>query len=75
MMSKFDNLASVPALGRGLFLRLFTPFTCDFAIYPPVFQDGKVRGGIRGNESKDSFQVSRRAVFVPEDETRSIRGP
>lgn len=25
-------------LGRGLFLRLLLPFTCDFAIYSPYFK-------------------------------------
>lgn len=35
----------------------------------PVFQDNKARDGIRRNGSKDSSQVSRRTVFVPEGET------
>ena len=30
----------------------------------PVFQDGKVRGGIRRNGSKNLSQVSRRAIIV-----------
>ena len=41
MVSKYDNLASVSASERRLFLCLFTPppfFTCDFAIYSPCFK-------------------------------------
>lgn len=49
-------------------LPAISPFT------PPVFQDNKARGGIRKNGSKDLFQVSRRSVFVPENETGSFRG-
>ena len=70
-MSKYGNLASVPALGRRLFLCRFTPFHLRFRDLLPVFQDGKVRGGIRRNGSKDLSRMSRRAIFVPEaDETR-----
>ena len=63
MVSKYDDLASVPALGRRLFLWSFTPFHLRFRHLLPVFQDDKARGGIRRNGSKDSSQVSRRAVF------------
>lgn len=52
-VSKYDNRASVPALGRRLFLCRFTPFHLRFRHLLPVFQDGKVRGGIRGNGRKD----------------------
>ena len=75
LVSKSDYRASVPVLGRGLFLRLFTPFHLRFRYLLPVFQDGKALGGIRRNGSKDSSQVSRRAVFVPEGETGPIRAP
>ena len=61
-------------LGRRLFLCRFTPFHLRFRYLLPAFQDGKVRGGIRRNGSKDLSQVSRRAVFVPEDETGPFRG-
>ena len=74
-VSKYDNLASAPMLERRLFLCLFTPFHLRFRHLLPVFQDGKALGGIRRNGSKDSSQMSRRAVFVPEDETRPFRGP
>lgn len=63
MVSKYDDLASVPALERRLFLWSFTSFHLRFRHLLPVFQDGKVRGGIRKNGSKDLSQVSRRAVF------------
>ena len=72
-VSKYDNLASVPALGRRLFLCLFTPFHLRFRHLLPVFQDNKVRGGIRGNGSKDLSRVSRCAVFVPENEKGRFR--
>ena len=75
LVSKYDNRASVPALGRRLFLCRFTPFHLRFRHLLPVFQDGKARGGIRGNGSKDLLQVSGRAVFVPEGETGPLRGP
>ena len=75
LVSKYDNRASVPALGRRLFLWSFTPFHLLFRYLLPVFQDGKALGGIRGNGSKDLSQVSRRAVFVPEGETGPFRGP
>ena len=52
-----------PHWDGGFFFVVLLPFTCDFAIYSPVFQDGKARCGIRRNGSKDSSQVSRRAVF------------
>ena len=71
-VSKYDDLASVPALGRGLFLCRFTPFHLRFRHLLPVFQDGKVRGGIRRNGSKDLSQVSGRAIFVPENEKGSF---
>lgn len=74
-VSKYDNLASVPALGRRLFLYCFTHFHLRFRHLLPVFQDNKARGGIRKNGSKDSSQVSRRTVFVPEGETGPFRGP
>ena len=74
-VSRYDDLASVPALGRRFFLCCFTPFHLRFRHLLPVFQDDKARGGIRRNGSKDSSQVSRRAVFVPEGETGLFRGP
>ena len=74
-VSKYDNLASVPALGRRLFLCRFTPFHLRFRYLLPVFQDNKARGGIRRNGSKDLSQVSRRSIFVPEGETGLFRGP
>ena len=52
-------------LGRRLFLCLFTPFHLRFRYLLPAFQDGKALGGIRRNGSKDSSQVSRRAVLSP----------
>ena len=72
-MSKNDFLASVPALGRRLFLWLFTPFHLRFRHLLPVFQDGKVRDGIRRNGSNDLSQVSGRAVFVPGGEAGPFR--
>ena len=73
-VGKYNDLASVPALGRRLFLRLFTPFHLRFRHLLPVFQDDKALGGIRGNGSKGLSQVSGRAVFVPEGETGPFRG-
>ena len=70
-MSEFDYRASVPALGRRLFLCRFTPFHLRFCHLLPIFEDGEEQGGIRGNGSKDSSQVSGRAVFVPDGETES----
>ena len=75
MVSKYDNLDSVPASERRLFLWLFTPFRLRFRDLLPVFQDGKALGGIQRNGSKDLSQVSRRAVFVPECERGPFRGP
>ena len=75
MVSKYDNLASVPTLGRRLFLWSFILFHLRFRHLLPVFQGGKERGGIRGKGSKDLFQVSRRAVFVSEGEMGPFRGP
>ena len=60
-VSKYDNLASVPVLGRRLFLCRFTPFHLRFRHLLPAFQDGKARGGIRRNGSKNLSQVSRRS--------------
>ena len=74
-VSENDFLASVPSLERRLFLCRFTPFHLRFRDLLPVFQDGKARGGIRGNGSKDLSQVSRHSIFVPENETRPFRGP
>ena len=45
---------------------LFIPFHLRFRHLLPTLQDNKARDGIRGNGSKDSSQVSGRAVFVPE---------
>ena len=73
LASKFDYLASVPVLGRGLFLCRFTPFHLRFRYKLSVFQDGKVPGGIRGNEGKALSRVSRRAIFVPEGERGRFR--
>ena len=73
-VSKYDNLSSVPALGRRLFLCRFTLFHLRFRDLLPVFRDSKVRGGIRRNGSNDLSQVSRRAVFVPEGEKRPFQG-
>lgn len=56
-----------PPRDGGFFFAVLLPFTCDFAIYSPVFQDGRIRGGIRGNGSKDLSRVSGRAVFVPKE--------
>lgn len=64
-VSKYDNRASVPVLGQRLFLCRFTLFHLRFRHLLPVFQDGKALGGIRRNGSKDSSQVSRRAVLSP----------
>ena len=64
-----------PCWDGGFFFAVLLPFTCDFAIYSPVFQDGKTLGGIRGIGSKDLSQVSGRAIFVPEGETSPFRGP
>ena len=75
MVSKYDNLDSVPASERRLFLWSFILFHLRFRHLLPVFQDGKERGGIRGKGSKDLSQVSRRAVFVPECERGPFRGP
>ena len=75
LVSKSDYRASVPMLERRLFLWSFTPFHLRFRYLLPVFQDSKAQGGIRRNGSKDSSQVSRGAVFVPEDETGPFRGP
>ena len=72
-VSKYGNLASVPALGRRLFLCRFTPFHLRFRDLLPVFQDDKARGGIMRNGSKDLSRMSRRAIFVPENETRPFR--
>ena len=74
-VSKYGNLASVPALGRRLFLCRFTPFHLRFRDLLPVFRDSKARGGIRRNGSNDLSQVSGRAVFVPEGEAGPLRGP
>ena len=74
-VSKNDFLASVPSSERRLFLWLFTPFHLRFRHLLPVFQDGKALGGIQRNGSKDSSQVSRRAVIVLEGETGPFRGP
>ena len=71
-VSKYNDLASVPVLGRRLFLCRFTPFHLRFRHLLPVFQDGKALGGIRRNGSKDLSQVSRRAIFVPENEKGSF---
>ena len=57
-------------------MRFLIPFTCDFAIYPPLcFKTAKYGAVFWGNGSKDLYQVSRHAVFVPEGETRLFRGP
>lgn len=64
-----------PRRNGGFFFGYLLPFTCDFAIYSPVSQDGKALGGIRRNGSKDLSLVSRRAVFVPECERGPFRGP
>ena len=74
-VSKYDDLASVPVLGRRLFLCRFTPFHLRFRHLLPVFQDGKALGGIRRIGSKDLSQVSGRAIFVPENETGPFQGP
>ena len=74
-VSKNDFLASVPALGRRLFLWSFTPFHLLFRYLLPVFQDGKALGGIRRNGSKDLSQVSRRAIFVPGPRNGDVSGP
>ena len=73
-VSKLDDQASVPVLGRRLFLCRFTPFHLQFCHLLPVFQDSKALGGIRGNGSKDLSQVSGRAVFVPKGEKGPFRG-
>lgn len=41
MVSKFDNRASVLALGRKLFFAVLLPSTCDFAIYFPYSKTAK----------------------------------
>ena len=64
-VNKYDNLASVPALGRRLFHCRFTLFHLRFRDLLPVFQDSKARGGIRRIGSKDLSQVSKRAVLSP----------
>lgn len=74
-VSKYGNRASVPVLGRRLFLCTFTPSHLRFRHLLPALQDSKARGGIRGNGSKDLSQVSRLAVFVPEGQTVPFRGP
>ena len=74
-VSKNDNRASVPELGRMLFLCRFTPFHLRFRHLLPALQDGKLRGGIRGDGSKDLSRMSGRAVFVPEGGTGPFRDP
>lgn len=75
MVSKCENLVSVPMLERRLFLWSFTPFHLRFRYLLPVFQDGKALDGIRRNGSKDLSQVSRRAIFVPGGRNGDVSGP
>ena len=56
-VGEYDNLASVPVMERRLFLYRFTPFHLRFRYLLPVFRDGKERGGIRRNGSKDLFAL------------------
>ena len=68
-------LASIPALGRRLFLCRFTPIHLRFRHLLFVFQDSRARGGIRENRGKNLSRVGGRAIFVPEGETGPFLGP
>ena len=72
---KIGKKPPFPCWDGGFFFAVLLPFTCDFAICSSVFQDSKALGGIRRIGSKDLFQVSGRAVFVPEGETGPFRDP
>ena len=74
-MSKPDNQAFVPALGRGLSRCRFAPFRLRFQSLSHAFQDGKAQGGIRRWGSEGSSRASRRAVFCPRGRSGAVPGP